>query len=461
MYGRLRLRLVGVLSLLLLLLVVVSDAWSVSLIRTKRYSTNTLPLLLPPIDQHWMYHRFRRIVTTTTTIPGSLKMSTNKDECETLVGLVDAFTNNHNKRTTKDRVPTPNSRSTKFHHWTVCMVPPEQSSHTWQSLSKARTQLQDPGLYRWPPHANLLYPFVNAWATTTTQTTITTMTNHNHHTTNQESEPVRDRPGSTLDIDASILQKLRKACQQCDPFRVRLQRFGTFGGAKRGVLWLYPESYPCHHNNDNNNNNHQGDKEMSTMEVDDSISPNDTHAITKQTVEPLIQLQKYLEDAFPICSDQRKVSGTFNPHMTLSHFVNLHAAQEAQATVESWWPSDIMFEVDRIYLLHRQGDAGQFLIVAEILLGSIEADNGTEIPGVILHKPPRPFVHMPDTEVDWVREARMQLKKRRNGGRRGGRGRRRSGPRIPDTPEEIAAKRAARKAKREAAAQAQESEASE
>jgi len=72
---------------------------------------------------------------------------------------------------------------------------------------------------------------------------------------------------------------------------------------------------------------------------------------------------------------------------------------------------------------------------------------------VIVHEEPIPFRHMPETEAYWVLEERMKLKKRRNSGR-GRRGRRRSRSRtarVPDAPEVIAAKREARRLKREAA----------
>jgi 2'-5' RNA ligase superfamily len=45
----------------------------------------------------------------------------------------------------------------KTHASTVALVPPEAS---WERIQRARYELQDKGLYRWPPHCNLLYPFV-------------------------------------------------------------------------------------------------------------------------------------------------------------------------------------------------------------------------------------------------------------------------------------------------------------
>jgi hypothetical protein len=165
-----------------------------------------------------------------------------------------------------------------------------------------------------------------------------------------------------------------------------------------------------------------------------------------------------MEQQFPMCTDQRK-NGRFTPHMTLSHFPSLEEAEAAQMQVETWWPNDITFDVNEIYLLQRTGDDGQFLRVATIALGEPPDSNST---GITIHDPPVAFPDMPLVEEEWVRDERMNLKKRRNGAwkgrRRRGVGRRRShsgaddsrGPsRSRDTPEEISAKRAARKEKRE------------
>jgi len=277
----------------------------------------------------------------------------------------------------------------KQHTITICMVPPATATKVWTDVTRARTELKDPGLYRWPPHANMLYPFIEI----------------------------------KHDLE-EIAQKLRNATSKCPPFQVSVDMLGTFGGKNRGVLWLYPKSY----------------------------RDNDIDGI--QDEEPLIELQAMLEEQFPTCTDQRK-SGRFTPHMTLSHFASLEDAQNAQAQVESWWPSNVKFHIREIYLLQRKGDDGQFLRVATITLGDV-ADSS----GISIHEAPEAFPDMPTVEEDWVREERMKLKERRSGSWKGRRrsngGRRRAlsadspGPsRSTDTPEIIAAKRAARKEKRE------------
>jgi 2'-5' RNA ligase len=319
----------------------------------------------------------------------------------------------------------------KVHHVTVCMVPPPEDTAVWKTVGDMRRQLRDPGYYRWPPHANLLYPFLEV--------------NDNDDKDDDEAT------NNTTTLLSTILDRLRSAAQQVEPFTVQLNRLGTFGGKRRGVLWLSPDSYVSRPEEDTNST---------------STTSGDTTSTNSSTLSPLVQLQQLLEEAFPMCQDQSSKGGSaFTPHMTLSHFETLDDALRAQQEIErdyfaSSSSSSLEFRLDRIYLLSRQGDGGQFLRVADIGLGK---------EGVVQQwlPSPIPFPAMPTQEDDWVHQERMKLKARRNGGgrnqRRGGSNkrstpRRRAEPRIPDTPEVIAAKRAERKAKRERLALEQEPE---
>lgn len=88
------------------------------------------------------------------------------------------------------------------HHAACCITPPDDGP-AWRAVQAARLDLRDAGLYRWPPHANLIYPFSD------------------------------DPRGAAV--------ALRRACRTVAPFRVRLAETGVFGGRRRGVLWLRPE----------------------------------------------------------------------------------------------------------------------------------------------------------------------------------------------------------------------------
>ncbi|KAL7557012.1 hypothetical protein ACA910_014229 [Epithemia clementina (nom. ined.)] len=304
----------------------------------------------------------------------------------------------------------------KTHTMTVCMVPPPSYVQVWQSVSSMRELLRDPGLFRWPPHVNLLYPFVDLEAMTE----------------QDEEDGKQDKTSSRLE---ETVGRLRAATQEISPFSVSLNAFGTFGGRNRGVLWLYPDS--------------------GTIRAKEGGSGD-------STLLPLMELHAKLEVQFPMCQDlsHKGGGGKFSPHMTLSHFENLTDALAAQAMLEENFVLDeLSFLMDRIYLLQRKGDGGQFHRVAEIYLGS---NNYANKQGFEIHQTPLPFPEMPTTEVDWVYQERMALKKRRNwsgnnrGSRKNRRGRRRDdGPRVPDTPEEIERKRSERRLKRERLAQEQ------
>ena len=244
----------------------------------------------------------------------------------------------------------------KVHTSTVCMVPPESAVFAWEQLSKARLQLRDPGFYRWPPHANLLYPFVNL----STKTVVSGKDEIN---------------GAKLRLEY-CLEKLGEAASQCSPFNVTLDTLGTFGGKKRGVLWMYPKSFR-----------------------EDSLSTAN---------EPLIELQGYLQEVFPYCNDQQKIAGVYNPHITLTHCANVDDAEELKKDIENWW-KPITFPCSEIYLLERSGDSGQFKILAIIKLGGKSVEDRFK-----LFNPPKPFNHMPVKEDEWVYDERMKLKKRRN-----------------------------------------------
>jgi hypothetical protein len=130
--------------------------------------------------------------------------------------------------------------------------------------------------------------------------------------------------------------------------------------------------------------------------------------------------------------------------MTLSHFVDLEAALQARAETNEWWSQlpgcQTDFVVDRVYVLTRKGDDGQFERVAEMRLGRGGMTNDDEAVPVqaLIHcfeaGGEGRFPDMPTVEYDWVRDERMALKKRRNkgGGRRRARGRRRSNSRSAE-----------------------------
>lgn len=295
------------------------------------------------------------------------------------------------------------SRTRIFHTWTVCIVPTDKE--VWETTTQARTQCNDPGLFRWPPHVNLLYPFMAL----------------------QPKNDVEQNNSKVLEDD--ILQRLWTAAAQCEPFDVTLDRLGCFGGTKKGVLWLYPTS----HQNETHSHSHT------------------THT---DTVQPLMKLQTLLINQFPECQQQLK-HGAFQPHMTISHFTNLEEADQAKTQIEEWWPRDLTFQVREIFLLERIGDNEQFLRVATIPLG--DSKNCS----IHRHVPAEAFPMMPTQEEGRIRQDRMKMKERRRNNQKfkKANGKRhttvttnandiRERNRNQDTPEQIQAKRDSRVTKR-------------
>ncbi|VEU35640.1 unnamed protein product [Pseudo-nitzschia multistriata] len=312
----------------------------------------------------------------------------------------------------------------KRHSRSVCLLPPSPlaggggdacASAAWEAVREVRLALRDPGFFRWPPHVNLLYPFV------------------------EEAD--------NNDDDGSLLAKLRRAALGVEPFWVSLDlgNLETFGDDTRGVLWADPKS-------------HRGDR------------PGATQA-------PIEELQALLEREFPMCSESLK-ERTFVPHMTMSaKFGSLGDAKAAAACLDARRRGEttrvVSFRCEEFYLLERESDDAQFLKKATIALG-----RGATGSGVRLHDPPEVIGGMPPSEEGWVRtetegfrarRRKNQAHRKRGGGRTrpGYRARRRqklaakhSGapardarrrdpPLRHDTDEEVARKRAERRARRE------------
>ncbi|KAL3792716.1 hypothetical protein ACHAW5_005821 [Stephanodiscus triporus] len=246
-----------------------------------------------------------------------------------------------------------NIPSRKSHCMAICLVPPPSATKVWEKITAVRRECKDPGFFRWPPHANILYPFL---------------------------EPVYNRDDDESKYDQQVKFKneiaihLSKAAMKCEPFNVTINSFGTFGGRQRGVLWAYPMS------------------KYIQPRVDDE--------------EPLFNLHRLLEQQFPICNEQRK-TGAFHPHMTISHYTTNANALAAKVKIETGWES-LSFRAHEFYLLERKGDDGQFKIAATITLG---VDSEVEF-----HDPPIPFPAMPEVEEEWVNNERMAMKSRRKNG---------------------------------------------
>ena len=376
----------------------------------------------------------------------------------------------------------------KSHSLTVCLVPPTQllsplsqnggtpdtienhymndvrscpnknitkqhdENSLWKILTALRVELRDPGLYRWPPHVNLLYPFVRYEQQSVPR--------------HRNSVSTAAGPGdSGVVIDAmaedsltpmptpnllAILAKLRRAASRVKPFWVALNLsnntsthtngdsdfannkgnrnstrsgFGTFGGPNRGVLWLYPTSFRIE-------NKHSSSNKTMVITSNNAITNPST---VGETTEPIAELQSLLEDEFPMCSESLK-RRNFLPHMTLSSkFDSLDDARTAETTLRNLplldkKPLNLYFWCKEFYLLERDGERGQFRRRATILLGNSESPDSTTwdncysnnpvMDGVCIHNPPLGFQEMPVFEEPWIVSELEALKVRRKANRK-------------------------------------------
>lgn len=84
----------------------------------------------------------------------------------------------------------------------VCLVPPR---HTWGPIQEVRC-FNDKSYVRWPPHINVLYPFLEA---------------------------------QHLEAAAAVAAE---ALREQQPFDVHLREFGHFEHGRSCTLWLRPEA---------------------------------------------------------------------------------------------------------------------------------------------------------------------------------------------------------------------------
>jgi len=89
------------------------------------------------------------------------------------------------------------------HSSTLAIVPPDE---VWEPIQQARKEVRDAGLLRWPPHCNLIYPFVPP----------------KHY--------------------GKVLGGFGRALAAVEPFDITLSQFEAFHRKTSSVLWLKPET---------------------------------------------------------------------------------------------------------------------------------------------------------------------------------------------------------------------------
>ena len=383
------------------------------------------------------------------------------------------------------------------HTSTVALVPPEEA---WPPLQATRAALRDGGLYRWPPHVNLLYPFlpprhfeeaVRALAPALAAAATTLRKDVENAAPSESVAVAPSTSGSSLLPPSSL-----SLASSASPFSITLDELAVFGGRSRGVLYCCPSdpqdvatlqtiqaalqsALPfCHHQQRKTNGGDSNSSSVSNRGGNERRGENSGSSNAN--------------------ADANASHGVFTPHLTLAHFTSRREAEEARSALlesESWQP--VTFDVaEAVCLMHRDGGGGQFAKAAELPLGDAPRifgqlqerqissssssssevaygsgersgkdsgeDNGEAITTLTttttkewVWTGAKRFESMPLVEEAWIRKARKEQHRQRARGRKGGRGRRPR--RTPEeraaiaarTPEEIEDIRAQRRQKRE------------
>mmetsp|Transcript_43211 Transcript_43211/g.97666 ORF Transcript_43211/g.97666 Transcript_43211/m.97666 type:complete len:224 (+) Transcript_43211:110-781(+) len=133
------------------------------------------------------------------------------------------------RRTSRVTGPTKNTlidRLESFsrpHSSTVALIPPEDA---WTSLQRTRELLSDKGIYRWPPHINLLCESRSRRVFSLVSLV-------------QSLASLRVDPFLPPQVFSEAVQLLAPAAASVKPFEVTLDALGVFGGKRRGVLYAY------------------------------------------------------------------------------------------------------------------------------------------------------------------------------------------------------------------------------
>lgn len=221
------------------------------------------------------------------------------------------------------------------YHTALAIVPPSAATACWDQVQDTRRTLRDKGFYRWPPHVNLVYPFVES------------------------------------DRFEELAVLLTRELAVVEPFDVQLERFGTFGGGKKGVCYLVPGTDPS-------------DRINRLYER--------VHGVVSQLM-PCPEVARFI------------------PHMTVAHTPTAGDARAAaEATEPHWHPTS--FHVEEIYILLRSPPDDQYSIACRIPLG-VGLERADDAPTAPTIAPPlERFEKMPTEEEEWVKDIAKQLSRK-------------------------------------------------
>lgn len=237
-------------------------------------------------------------------------------------------------------MPPPSLPSHLSYKSSLVLIPTTAIQEPIQSIRRKH----DIQFHRWPPHINLIYPFLSSPSSNALGT--------DGETALQTSNLV----------EFPVLSRIRKATRDIPPFTLRLSANppGTFLHSKRNAtVWLRPV--------DKNN-----------------VTTPDHKANPAGASAALLQLQTALQTEFSECNADTR---PFNPHLSIGQASGAKAAEslaeEVRSTVEDFLAreskgskdairpgdADLMWHVDRVIVIERSGYHNPFRIVGDIELG--------------------------------------------------------------------------------------------
>ena len=196
----------------------------------------------------------------------------------------------------------------------LAVVPPDAA---WPPLQRARTEARDAGLIRWPPHANVLYPFP---------------------------------PPKQFDMLGPLLEE---ALADLPAFEVTLAEFDSFDRPDSSVLFLRPTAAWV-----------GGAGGSAGFEGCDD--------------DPFQELYRRVRCAVdPHCRPDppKKLSQPFVPHFTVTHTAGAAESAAARDALLQWW-EPVRFTVREVHLISRRGANAPFELKWRVPLGGGDGVEG-------------------------------------------------------------------------------------
>ncbi|KAA8495740.1 hypothetical protein FVE85_1895 [Porphyridium purpureum] len=273
------------------------------------------------------------------------------------------------------------------HHAALAIIPPmpvasgfSDEAHVWNRVQELRSEWKDPGLWRWPPHINLMYPCPDP---------------------NRPIEQPGELEASAGWLETALSDAIFNA--RLKPFKVRLAKCDTFKTGSGGVVWLDP-----------------------VVIEEDGLD--EESAKMHSQGNPWQQLIRCVSSAVGT-DNERWIRKPFIPHMTVTHTslhqdaLDLAASHNENAGVQGHSLGEFWVR-DMVLLIRSNHPESQFEHYATISL--LTMDENSEAPTVKIQQGRKRLHAMPehrDQVGEWLQDA---IAKRRSNRRKPRRRRRRA-----------------------------------